>query len=89
MPGSLPSPSKAVEKLKFKVRFQAVGEQCKLTERPTEYQKVYPNADAVPKPPKSEQHLAQVHARQLQEAVRVFDSKKPSCEFNCLEPSLT
>ena len=98
MPGSLPSPSMANSKKRLKVRFnlkpkiiqiQAVGEQCKLIEKPRQYQKVYPDADDIPKPSKKEQHMAQVHARQLQEAVRIFDSKKPSCEFDCLEPSLT
>ena len=81
MPGSLPSPSMANPKKRLKVRFnlkpkiiqiQAVGEQCKLIEKPRQYEKVYPDADDIPKPSKKEQHLAQVHARRHVSCRKLF-----------------
>ena len=98
LPGLRSSPSRERKAQQKRVRFNlkpqiikvtAVGEQCKLADKSRRYTKVNPDASTVPASSKKEQHLAQVHARQLWEAIRVFDREKPVCKFLCDEPSLT
>ena len=98
MPGLRSRPSSESRTLQKSVRFnlnpqiipvKATGEQCKLVVKARKFTKVYPNAQSVPESSKAEQHLAQVHARQLQEAVRAFEKKKPERKFLCAEPTLT
>ena len=98
LPGLRSSPSQERKAPQKHVRFNlkpqiikvtAVGEQCKLADKSRRYTKVYPDASTVPAPSEKEQHLARVHARQLREAIRVFEREKPVCKFLCDEPSLT
>ena len=64
----------------------ATGEQRKVAHRPRVYEKSYPRTDMVPKTDPLVIHRAQVVARQLQEAVKLFGKHpQPACRFLCTD----